>query len=176
MRDDMNTGNTPSSGTTGDRSASPAADAKPTRTISRRSLVRTAGIALPTIATLHSGAALAQSSNLLSTVRDLNAEQGKFNCLDTRSVYPTKNPNVYDLGDDPMAHVTRIRSDKKYYAPKSDGSPSSSPATPKGMCKTGGDYLRKDPSGYKLVKVRRGGLVSATALSSFSNDVTYTDI
>jgi len=146
------------------------------RVMSRRAMVRGVSVVVPTIATLHSGAALAQSSNLLSAAPDTAAENGQHRCLDTKSVYPTQNRDVYDLGEEPMGHVTRIRSDKRYYLANPDGTPSSTEANPKQMCKTGGTYYRQDGSRMRRVKVAKGAMVSLTAMSSFSNDITFTDV
>jgi hypothetical protein len=142
--------------------------------VSRRTLLRGAA---PAIVTLYSGAALAQSSNLISAPAAATAENNKYRCLDTASVYATKKPDVYDLGSSPMAHVTQIRSTKDYYPTSGySGLPSGPEVTAKQMCTTGGNYVRKDTWGYTRVNVSRGVLVSATALNSFSDKVTYTDI
>jgi len=151
------------------RSASPA--------VSRRALLSGAGqAAIPAIVTLYSGAALARSSNLIGVNASQGAQQGKYRCLDSSSVYPTEKANVYDLGEDPMAHVTRIDATKTYYRSDYRGNLTGQQATGDAMCTSGGQYYRKDFSGYKRVTVRKGMLVSATALGSFSNDITYTDV
>jgi hypothetical protein len=146
--------------------------------VSRRSLLRGATIIAPTILTLHSGAALARSSNLIGASPNQVAENGKFNCLDTRSVELTNKRNVYDLGDKPMAHVTTIRSNKKYYKVGSDDHQGDDLDRVDGtkMCEEGGWYLRKDDAKFEKVRVHRGVLLSATAMNSFSNDITYTDV
>jgi len=142
--------------------------------MSRRTLLRGAA---PAIVTLYSGAALAQSSNLISAPQAATAQNNKYNCLDTASVYATKKPNVYDLGAPPMAHITEIRTTKDYFPTSGyGGNPSGPEVTPKQMCTTGGQYVRKDNWGYTRVNVSRGVLVSATALHSFADKVTYTDI
>jgi hypothetical protein len=143
--------------------------------MSRRALLSSASKAVPAIVTLYSGAALARSSNLISTDGTPGAENNKYRCLDTSSVLKTDKPTVYDLGNDPMAHVTRIDSTRQYYKSTWNGQVGSQTNAPS-MCATGGDYYRKDWTGYKKVNVRQGVLVSATALSSFANDVTYTDV
>jgi hypothetical protein len=152
-----------------------AAPASPTQKgMSRRAILRGTG---PAIVTLYSGAALAKSSNLIGTSPNIAAENSKYRCLDTASVYPTSNPNQYDLGQTPMAHVTQIRTTKQYYPTTNNYSPSGPQVTPKQMCSTGGKFVRKDGwNTYTKVNVSRGAIVSATALSSFSNNVTYTDI
>jgi hypothetical protein len=44
------------------------------------------------------------------------------------------------------------------------------------MCEDGGTYYRKDRYRTRQVSVKRGVLVSATALSSFSSGINYTDV
>ncbi len=150
--------------------------------MSRRSLLSGASkAAVPVIITLYSGGTLATgaiSSNLISAKTGQGASGGKFQCLDTSSVYahPTK-ANTYDLGNPAMGRVTRINSPTKtYYKPGSSG-PSSTTVTGTKMCTDGGDFYRKDSfNSYTKVNVKKGVLVSATALSSFSNKITYTDV
>src|SRR5690606_34290962 len=108
---------------------------------------------------------LARSSNLISADGTPGPEGNKYNCLDTSSVYATSKPKVYDLGTDPMAHVTRVSSQKQYYRIGSNNKPSGNPINGQTMCAEGGNYLRKDSGSYKKVAVRKGVLVSATALS-----------
>jgi hypothetical protein len=155
--------------------APPAAPAAAThKGMSRRAMLRGAG---PAIVTLYSGAALAKSSNLIGTAPTIGPEGDKYRCLDTASVYPTSNPNQYDLGQTPMAHVTQIRTTRQYYPTTNNYSPSGPQVSPKQMCSTGGKFVRKDGwHKYTKVNVSRGVIVSATAISSFSNNVTYTDI
>jgi hypothetical protein len=147
---------------------------------SRRALLRGAMGAVPTVLTLHSGAALARSSNLVGVGPETGPEGGQYRCLDTETVYKTDNPNVYDLGDPPMAHVTTIRSDLQYQRLQPAGGShvlrpgeTVSQAT---MCREGGTFYRN--SGYTSgnVSVKRGVLVSATALASFSGSIRYTDV
>jgi hypothetical protein len=154
-------------------SASVALNAAPAA-VSRRALLRGATIAAPTILTLYSGAALAQSSNLIGAAPTATAENNRYNCLDTSSVYVTDKPNVYDLGEQPMAHVTTIQADGKYYTPTSGAS---TQVTAPQMCSNGGWYKRKNSTGgFTDVQVSRGVMISATALSSFSNVIKYTNV
>ena len=147
---------------------------------SRRALLRGAMVAVPTVLTLHSGAVLARSSNLVGVGPEAGPEGGQYRCLDTETVYRTKNPNVYDLGDPPMAHVTTIRSDVRYQrlypAGKSGGLKRGEGVRQATMCREGGTFYRN--SGYTSgnVQVKRGVLVSATALASFSGSIRYTDV
>ena len=88
--------------------------------LSRRAMLRGATMAVPTILTLGSGAALAASSNLLSTNR--TATSADVNCLDpasTQGTLPT-NPNVYDLGSPAYGEVTVIPSANRYRDPSNN--------------------------------------------------------
>lgn len=146
---------------------------------SRRALLSGAGrVAVPAIVTLYSGAALARSSaNLISTDGTPGAENGKYRCLDTQSVDPTSKPNVFDVGTPPMAHVTRVSSYGTYYKAGSNGGPTQTRAYGPGMCANGGTYYRAGwNNSLQKVNVKKGVLVSATALGSFANSVTYTDV
>jgi hypothetical protein len=169
----MTTQDAGTQGKTGDERGAPVSSG-------RRALLRGAMATVPTVMTLHSGAALARSSNLVGAGPDAGADGGQYRCLDTETVYQTSNPNVYDLGDPPMAHVTTIRSDTTYYRLETMGSSENlkptDPVTGPTMCKEGGTFFRK--SGYTSgnVEVKRGVLVSATALVSFSGAIRYTDV
>lgn len=154
--------------------------------IDRRKLLRGASAAVPVILTLQSGAALARSSNLIGTNPYSGAQDGKYNCLDFDGIDRTDKPNVYDLGSPPMGHVTRIDADSRYFRVDPDGSHQSGygggyggsndeVSKPK-MCADGGTYYRKNRWRTTRVSVKRGMLVSATALSSFSSGINYTDV
>ena len=149
----------------------------PAAGLSRRAILSGAGkAAVPAIITLYSGASLARSSNLIGANPRQGADGDKFRCLDTRSVDLTEKANVYDLGQDPMAHVTRISTRRRYFRPRTNGAPSTQQVSGNTMCADGGDFYRQGDNGYRKVTVQRGMLVSATALSSFANDITYTDV
>lgn len=161
------------------KQAEPAGDAQSREATSgapsarRRALVRGAAAAVPTILTLHSGAALARSSNLISTVNTLAAD-APANCLDTSS--PTSSiqnieGNLYDLGVNPKTEQVNIIPVGEYYK-DSNGSTSVDRKT---MCEEGGPYFRKQ-SGFTQVNVPKGGLVSATALQSFVGRINITTI
>jgi hypothetical protein len=85
-----------------------------------------------------------------------------------------------------MGHVTRIDADSRYFRVDPDGSHQSGygggyggsndeVSKPK-MCADGGTYYRKNRWRTTRVSVKRGMLVSATALSSFSSGINYTDV
>lgn len=170
----------------------------------RRVMLRGAAAAVPTILTLHSGAALARSSNLLSVADGAPSDAlGRNLCVDESSV--TVDPGTrkaYDLGQPPQANVTGI-SQRTYYR---DSSGSGATVTPQQMCQSGGEYYYKgDPGlnslgvatekgdnslfgvrvsvdgksaneGWTKVTVPRGGLVSATAFASFAGAINVRDI
>ncbi len=148
--------------------------------VSRRLLLRGASVAVPAILTLQSGAALARSSNLIGGNTYSRAEDGKFNCLDFDGIDATDNPQVFDLGSPPMGHVTRIDADSRYFRtdPSESYSWGSGPQeVPKSkMCADGGTYYRQNRWRTTQVRVKRGMLVSATALNSFSSGINYTDV
>jgi hypothetical protein len=147
--------------------------------VGRRALLRGASAAVPAILTLHSGAALARTSNLLGVAPDAAAEGGKYRCLDFDGIAPTENPRVFDLGEPPMAHVTRIDAEAKYYRLDPDASWGEriDRVTPQAMCQEGGTFYRKDTT-WKPVKVqvKRGAMMSATAAASFVSGINYTDV
>jgi hypothetical protein len=147
--------------------------------VNRRAMLRGASAAVPAILTLHSGAALARSSNLISTSKYVGEQGGKYRCLDFDGIGGTEQPNVFDLGNPAMGHVTRIDADSRYYSSDPNrytwgGYPQE--VSKQKMCADGGTYYRKDRYRTREVKVKRGVLVSATALSSFSSGINYTDV
>ncbi len=155
--------------------------------IDRRKLLRGASAAVPAILTLQSGAALARSSNLIGTNQYAGAQDGKYNCLDFDGIDRTDKPNVYDLGSPPMGHVTRIDADSRYFKNDPDDSHhhgyggggyggGDDDVSKRQMCAEGGTYYRKNRWRTSRVNVKRGMLVSATALSSFSSGINYTDV
>lgn len=149
----------------------PEAVAQPAVDVSRRALLRRAA---PAIITLYSGAALAKSSNLITADSTPGAEGNKYRCLDTYRL-PMEG-NKYDLGNPALGQVTRIQSQKQYYKPSSGGGRSSQTASGPQMCSTGGDFYRKDWNSYTKVNVKKGVLVSSTALNSFSSGISYKDV
>jgi hypothetical protein len=75
----------------------------------RRALLRSGITAMPAILTLQSGAALARTSNLVSS-SPIDTRVGTNTvCLDTNSVPQIGDSgDVYDLGDPPKAEITVI--------------------------------------------------------------------
>jgi hypothetical protein len=160
-----------------DQPAQPVTNAK----LSRRMLLRGATAAVPAIMTLKSGAALAQSSNLLGTVRTAYqavGEGGKVQCLDMASAVGG-TPSQLDLGPNPMLHVQYV-TPRQYYRGNWSGKSgdTSRPVAIETMCKEGGVFWYRDwqgwhatVPGYNNQGVEAGFLVSATALSSFASAI-----
>ncbi|MGI9343461.1 MAG: hypothetical protein ACR2QV_11470 [Gammaproteobacteria bacterium] len=143
----------------------------------RRALIKGAAGALPMILTLQSGAALARSSNLISSASAESAKDqyGRTLCMDGKSVYPVDSgpANVYDMGEPPEAVVSVIRDRKYYIWSEGDGL---GQVTTEEMCDRGGYYFVKRRWGWRKVYVKRGMLVSATALSSFAGHIHLIDV
>lgn len=152
--------------------------------ISRRALLRGASAAVPTILTLHSGAALAQTSNLVGTVQYASQAIGENNavqCLDYASAVGG-TPAQLDLGDNPSLHVQYVPQ-RQYYLPTADGTGGdwTKPVSTEYVCQKGGTYWwRENGTTGKPIKltsttgvqnVNYGFMVSATALASFSADI-----
>jgi hypothetical protein len=149
----------------------------PVRGVSRRAVLSGAKAAVPAIVTLYSGAALANSSSNLVTVDpQAGTVNGKYNCLDTEGLDWVRE-RTYHLGEPPLAHVSRINGYDTFYKPGLNGQPSSTRVYGPEMCARGGDYYKKTwYSGFKKVNVKKGGMLSGTAMASFSNVTTYTDV
>ena len=110
--------------------------------ISRRVLIRGMAVTVPTVLTLHSGAALAMSSNLIRTAVGAQTDpDGNYLCLDTSSTYgETRKRGVYDLGSPAHGEVTAIPSEREYFLEPKDDSRS---VTGPEMCDRGGTYYYK---------------------------------
>ncbi|MFP5407152.1 MAG: hypothetical protein ACLGHY_12730, partial [Gammaproteobacteria bacterium] len=115
----------------------------PDASMRRRVMLRGAAAAVPTILTLHSGAALARSSNLLSVADGAPVDaEGRNLCLDESSVELSPGSRkAYDLGEPPHANVTAIHPERGYYR---DTQPGGEPVLPQEMCQTGGDFYIKE--------------------------------
>ena len=135
--------------------------------ISRRDLLKRGVVSMPAILTLHSGAALARSSNLIAAAPPETTDSlGRTLCLDTTSVYPAHDyKDIYDMDDPPQA-VVNIISRREYHMDKNRGSPVVSQAS---VCEGGTVYWYKDPNGgawqpielpYKGVVVSSGSMLS----------------
>ncbi len=162
-----------------DNSAAERAPAPPA-TISRRMLVRGASVAVPTILTLNSTAAVgwAIASNTIGT-KAATGDQGDALCLDLSSTGGEVKPGVYALGDPPYAEVIRIPSSNEY---RSTVGGTGQPTTiyPEDVCLDGGYIEYKGSSGgWTALDTRPlppGALVSNAAVASFGNQVFGRDI
>jgi len=138
---------------------------------------------MPVVLTLHSGAALARSSNMLSGAADqANLKydgEGRLLCLDTMSVDPDPagSPNIYDLGPQPSANFYAINK-RNYHREKN----ASDPLTAEEICDQQGVFYYKVNSAngtvwQQTVDKKKGMLVSANAMQSFAGAAfTYTDL
>lgn len=114
--------------------------------VGRRAMLRGAAAAVPTILTLHSGAALARSSNLLHVADGAPVDaKGRNLCIDESSVKVESGPpKAYDLGEPAHANVTAIPTGRTYYRDTGRDGPTVSPQE---MCQTGGEfYYKGNPS------------------------------
>lgn len=143
------------------------------RSVSRRAMLKGSATAMPAILTLHSGAALARSSNLIgaapSTTRD---RLGRALCLDTSSVTAASSSGeAFDLGQPPYARVTAIN-EQEHHIEANNGSAIIDESA---LCERGGTAYYRD-SGWHEVNVRQGIIVSATALTSFASSIVITEV
>jgi hypothetical protein len=141
--------------------------------LSRRAMLRGATVAVPTILTLGSGAALAASSNLLGTNQTPTTTD--VNCLNpasTQGTLPT-NPNVYDLGAPPYGEVTVIPSTNRYRNKATGLDITTSEA-----CQLNGTVqVKYNGSGPWVDKTRTAGaMASAAAMASFGSRIVKTYI
>lgn len=143
--------------------------------LSRRALIKGGVTAMPAILTLHSGAALARSSNMIGAAPSGTTDGlGRTLCLDKSSVVPADDYlEIYDLGEPPSADVTIIRGrgERKYYAKV--GKHKRIEVTPDAMCERGGKYYWRSHRGghWQEARVRKGIVVSAGAMASISGHV-----
>ena len=92
---------------------------------------------MPAILTLHSGAALARSSNLISaSSSDTTDGMGRTLCVDKSSVVYADadgSSEIFDLGEPPSADLNIIRgpAEVQYF----EGESSSTPISPGAMCR-----------------------------------------
>ncbi len=83
----------------------------------RRRLIKGAAAAIPVIMTLHSGAALARTSNLVRAITDIDAAAkdgaGNLICVrpDVDGGLSSVGSDLVDLGTDPIASVTDTKKD-----------------------------------------------------------------
>lgn len=157
--------------------ATPQAQAGGPASPSRRALIRGASVAVPTILTLNSNAAMgwALSSNTIGTRAPVAGNKNGVLCLDTKGL-PEVKPGVYGLGSPPYAEVYEIPSHVEYR--RKDGAGPSAKwqkVHPQDVCVKGGVVQYK--SGSKWNDLNRGqaiprrAMVSSAACASFGNRV-----
>ena len=134
--------------------------------MSRRALLRSAAVGMPAVLTLHSGAALARSSNIVGIAppgtRD---EAGDALCLDTRLAEPLWESNQVDLGEPAEAKVN-VLSERVYYPEMNAGG---TPHNADLICNKGGTfYYQQDGDDIPVKLPANGVIVSATAMVSVS--------
>jgi hypothetical protein len=143
--------------------------------MSRRKLLRSAAVGMPAVLTLHSGAALARSSNIVGMApagtRDL---EGNALCLDTRLADPLWESNQVDLGE-PAQGTVNVVSERIYYPDKNK---SGTPHSADMICKNGGTYYYHEDGWHEVNLPANGVIVSATAMVSVSlrGDVLFNRI
>ncbi len=140
-------------------------DTKQPQKMSRRTMLRNVAVGAPAVLTLHSGAALARSSNMVGAApagtRDMD---GNALCLDTRTAKIDYNAYQVDLGEPARGRVN-VLSDRAYYSRKSRFS---RPRSADMVCKRGGTYYYRDDGWHEVNLPRNGVIVSATAMVSVS--------
>jgi hypothetical protein len=139
--------------------------------LDRRGLLRKAVATAPVIATLHSGAALARTSNVI-TATSIGSQNLSTLCLDANSGLGPVSASAIDLGEPPSGYVSAI-TDRDHRLEANSGSLAVTEAQ---MCNAGGTYYYKTSGGWNSVQVPRGIVVSATALSSFAGRLTIKEI
>jgi hypothetical protein len=85
---------------------------------SRRSLLKGSVKAMPVVLTLHSGAALARSSNtnLISESGGMDFD-GNYRCLETRNLMPVaESESLYDFGNPRAFADVAVIPDRRYFA------------------------------------------------------------
>jgi len=144
--------------------------------VSRRALIKGGVTVMPAILTLHSGAVLARSSNMISASSpDTTDGMGRTICVNKSSVvYADDHSEIYDLDEPPYAEVNIIRgpTEVQFYETKDK----STPIKPGAMCERGGQFWSK-PQGEKWVAsdlpqgfVTSSGAWASIAVSGFVKD------
>ena len=159
-----------------DEETSPAQAGGPTSP-GRRALIRGASVAVPTILTLNSNAAMgwAISSNTIGTKDPNPGNWQGVNCLETQGLSEVK-PGVYGLGSPPYAEVYEIPSNVKFKRQVGSG-PSADwkDASPQDVCVKGGVVKYKSGSDWKKLNdgqpIPRRAIVSSAACASFGNRI-----
>ena len=138
---------------------------KPTN-VSRRALLKGSAYTMPVILTLHSGAALARSSNLIGAAAQGTRDvQGNALCLDTTRALSITGTNQYDLGDPTSGTVNVLRGDLLYYP---EPNRSLAPRSADTACSIGGPHYYHESGWHEFSLPPNGAIVSAAALVSVS--------
>jgi hypothetical protein len=155
-----------------DGAAQEASESDKPESLGRRALLRGGAKAMPAILTLQSGAALAQSSNLIASApAGTRDTMGRALCLDTTTVDPVSgSTTVFDLGNPPRAVVNAI-TERNYKTAANNGADD---ATEDDICAQAGTYYWKDPDQpwQELTMANRGVVVSSAAVFSFSDSIS----
>jgi hypothetical protein len=143
------------------------------KVMNRRNVLKVAVATAPFIATLPSGAALARSSNLIGAASAANAKDslGRTLCLDKKSGTGNFQNGALDLGVPASGRLTAIK-ERDY---RVDDKFTATAISESQMCNQGGTFYHWS-SGWRQVKVPKGILVSATALSSFAGQIFTTEV
>jgi hypothetical protein len=151
--------------------------------------MRRAAIALPVIATVPSGAALARSSNLLHLSQEPWTDaSGNAYCLDTSALDYDPLTGTADVGTS-TPHVTRI-TNRSYFK----DAEATTPVSITEMCTEGGEYYYVDGTTSQTIATGRrgrrttnyasttkvslpqGAFTSASAMTSFAGNLTVDEI
>lgn len=140
--------------------------------LTRRAVLRGAAVAAPTIVTMSSASAVvAMSSVRTYTSIDAPQADGNYYCLAEKSTLgPSQggHPDALDVGDFPQPMISRIP-ERDY---RREPNENSARVTEVEMCRDsefkGTKYYYPSDHGWRGVKVRRGILMSATAMSSLA--------
>lgn len=139
----------------------------------RRAFLRAGGKAMPAVLTLHSGAALARSSNLISAAPAGTTDpMGYTMCLDTSTMSPVVEAGgVYDLGE-PAAGTVNMIPDRIHRLDKNNGSAEIDESS---MCELGGGpyWYKQADAGWQSLSINRGIVVSSAATASFAGSLLY---
>jgi hypothetical protein len=165
-----------------EKSQSPITGSDATRpaSVSRRALLRSGVVAMPAILTLHSGAALARSSNMISAAPSGTTDgMGRTLCVDKSSVVYADadgSSEIFDLGEPPSAEMNIIRGPTEVQYFESENS--STPIAADAMCERGGVFSWKPEGGNKWEskQLNQGFVTSVgawTSIAGFVKDSLY---
>jgi hypothetical protein len=138
--------------------------------MSRRALLKQAGVAMPAVLTLQSGAAMAASSIYVgTTTRWGSHDSGNVYCMDVRNAEPMPNGTTYKFVNTNYADVYVLPDESTYHDAK--GNSKNNPGVLSDeFCHVGGSkyYNAPDWPQVDLPENLNGVLVSSTAMTSLS--------